>query len=161
MAGALGRDHEHVEIGARLDQLEMDVEAVGEGEGGAFLQVGPEMVAIERALQFVRRQHHDDIGPGGRGGRVHHGEARGLGLGDGGRPRAQRDAHVDNTGITQIGGMGMALAAIADDDDLLVADQADIGVAIVIDTHGKLLGFFCNGMWRAVIPSGGAIGPAG
>jgi hypothetical protein len=30
----------------------------------------------------------------------------------------------------------MALAAIADNDDFFVADDADIGVPIVINTHG-------------------------
>jgi len=33
--------------------------------------------------------------------------------------------------------MGMALAAIADDDDLLAFDQVQVGVAIVIDTHSS------------------------
>jgi hypothetical protein len=31
--------------------------------------------------------------------------------------------------------MGVALAAIADDDDLLALDQVQVGVAIVINTH--------------------------
>ena len=65
VAGALGRDHQHVEIGARLDQVEMDVEAVGEQQRGALLHVGREVGAIDVGLQFVRRQHHDDVGPFG------------------------------------------------------------------------------------------------
>ena len=35
--------------------------------------------------------------------------------------------------------MGVALAAIADDGDLLALDQIDVGVAIVIDAHGDSL----------------------
>jgi hypothetical protein len=35
--------------------------------------------------------------------------------------------------------MGVALAAIADDDDLLALDQVQVGVAIVINTHGRFL----------------------
>jgi hypothetical protein len=31
----------------------------------------------------------------------------------------------------------MALAAIADDGDLLALDQVQVGVAIVINTHGR------------------------
>jgi hypothetical protein len=31
--------------------------------------------------------------------------------------------------------MGMTLAAITDDDDFLLLDQANIGVSIVIDSH--------------------------
>ena len=42
----------------------------------------------------------------------------------------------------------MALAAIADDGDLLALDQIDIGIAIVIDPHGLL--FPCSrGVLRA------------
>ena len=33
--------------------------------------------------------------------------------------------------------MGVALAAVADDDDLLALDQIDVGIPIVIDAHGS------------------------
>jgi hypothetical protein len=33
----------------------------------------------------------------------------------------------------------VALAAIADDDDLLALDQVQIGVAIVVNTHSRFL----------------------
>ena len=39
MAGAFRGDHEHVEILAGLDEVEMDVEAVGEEKRRALLQV--------------------------------------------------------------------------------------------------------------------------
>jgi hypothetical protein len=35
--------------------------------------------------------------------------------------------------------MGVALTAIADDDDLLALDQVQVGVAIIINTHGGFL----------------------
>ena len=35
--------------------------------------------------------------------------------------------------------MGMALAAIADDGDLLAFDEIDVGIAIVINAHGESL----------------------
>jgi hypothetical protein len=35
--------------------------------------------------------------------------------------------------------MGVALAAIADDSDFLALDQVEVGVAIVINTHGRFL----------------------
>jgi hypothetical protein len=31
--------------------------------------------------------------------------------------------------------MGVALAAIADDDDLLAFDQVQVGIAIVVNSH--------------------------
>ena len=39
MARALGRDHDHVQIGAGLDLLEMDIEAMGERQRRALLDV--------------------------------------------------------------------------------------------------------------------------
>ena len=69
MAGALGRDHQHVEIGARLDQIEMDIEAMREQQGRALLIFGREIVGVDVALQFVGGQHHDDVGPFGGLGR--------------------------------------------------------------------------------------------
>ena len=40
VAGALRRDHDHVEVGPRLDQVEVDVEAVREGERRAVRMFG-------------------------------------------------------------------------------------------------------------------------
>ncbi len=40
----------------------MDRKPVCEQERGALLQIVGELFAIDVALQFVRRQHHDDIG---------------------------------------------------------------------------------------------------
>ena len=139
MAGALGRHHEHVEIGARLDQLEMDVEAMGEGQRRALLHMLGEVLGIELRLQLVGRQHHDDVGPFRRLLGRHHLDAGGLRLLDGGRAFAQRDPHLLDAAVLQIEGMGMALAAIADDDDLLVLDQVHIGIAVVINAHGGFL----------------------
>jgi L-arabinose isomerase len=39
VAGALGGHHDDVDAGLGLDQAEVDVQAVGEGDGGAVAQV--------------------------------------------------------------------------------------------------------------------------
>ena len=52
--------------------------------------------------------------------------------------------------------MGMALAAEAEDGDLLGAQPAQVGIAIVIDLHGGILlvnsriilRHGCAGIWR-------------
>src|SRR5262249_22954391 len=62
-----------------------------------------------------------------------------LGLGHALGALAQGDGDILDAGIAQIERMGMALAAIADDDDLLAFNQVQVGVAIVIDTHGFIL----------------------
>ena len=65
VAGALGRDHDHVDVGARLDQPEMDVEAMREGERGAGLHIALEVVGLDRRLMLVGREDHEDVGPVG------------------------------------------------------------------------------------------------
>ncbi len=87
MAGALGRDHEHVDIGPRFNELEVDVEPVGEGERAARLHVRREVVRVDRRLMLVGGQHHDDVGVRGGVGVGHHGEARAFRLGRGLRVR--------------------------------------------------------------------------
>src|SRR6202011_1798652 len=61
----------------------------------------------------------------------------GLRLLGGCRALAQRDGDVLDAGILQVQRVGMALAAIADDADLLAFDEVQVGVAIVINTHGR------------------------
>ena len=48
----------------------MDAEPVREGERGALAHIWPEFAVVERGLQLVGRQHHDDVGPFRRLGRV-------------------------------------------------------------------------------------------
>ncbi len=64
------------------------------------------------------------------------GNAHDLGLFDALRALAQRHRDFLDAGVAQIERMGMALAAIADDGVLLALDQVQVGIAIVIDTHG-------------------------
>ena len=97
--------------------------------------LGREIGVVDVGLQLVRRQHHDDVGPLGAVGRGHHREARALGLLDRGRAGLQRNAHVLHARVAEVHGMGMALAAVTDDQDLLALDQVHVGVTIVIDTH--------------------------
>ncbi len=53
-------------------------------------------------------------------------------------PEVLRSADRDllDAGVAQIERMGVALAAVADDGDLLALDQVQVGVAIVVNTHG-------------------------
>ncbi len=135
MAGALGGDHEHVQVGAGLDQLEMHVQAVGEGQGGALLHVRGQVGIIQLGLQLVGGQDHDHIGPGSGLGGGHDLQALAFGLLDGGRAGAQGDRDVGHAGVAQVQDMGMALRAVADNGNLLGLDQVQIGIAIVIDAH--------------------------
>ncbi len=137
----------------------MDVQPVRERQRGAGAHVGAEMLAIQIALPFVRRQHHDHVGPLGGLGRTHDPQPGRLRLGDARRTRTQADHEVCGAAILQVQRMGMALAAVADDRDLLGLDQVNVGVAVVINAHRVLEG--CQSLFAIEIrraTAGGAIG---
>ena len=138
VAGAFGCDHDHVHILARLDQAEMDVEAMGKGQRRARAQIGVDVVGINGGLMLVGGQDHEHVGPSG-GFRVRHDlEARTLCLLGGGGAGAQRDRDFGDAAVTQILRMGMTLRTIAQDGDLLALDQADVRIVIVINLHDCL-----------------------
>src|SRR5579863_4232712 len=138
VAGTLGRHHQHVEIGARFDQFEMDVEAMGEQQGRALLHVLFQFVLPDIGLEFVRRHHHHHIRPFGGVDDIHHLEARGLRL-LGAGARTGRDHDILDAAVAHILRMGMTLGAEADDRDLLVLDQIEIGIPIIINPHFSIL----------------------
>jgi hypothetical protein len=135
MARSLRRHHQNVDGLLRLDQAEMHVEAVGEGNRRAIADIRSNLVAIDVGLQFVRRRHHHQVGPFGDVGHRHHLEAVGFDLLGGRRAGLETDGDVLHSGILEVERMRPALAAIADDGDLLALDQIEIGITIVIDTH--------------------------
>src|SRR5213078_3072021 len=93
-------------------------------------------------------------------GDFHHLEAGGLRLLGGGRALAERDGNLLDAGILRVQRMGMALAAIADDADLLALDQVQVGVAIVINTHGRS-SWLAGRSARIVLYSEVSVGSAG
>ena len=66
VAGSLRGDQHHVQVLARLDLLEMDVEAVREEQRRARLQRRLDAL-VERLLGEVRHQHRDQVGIARRG----------------------------------------------------------------------------------------------
>ena len=105
------------------DQAEADVEAVGEEEGVAGVQVGGDLGLVDRGLLGVGQQDHDQVGLGGGIGHRQDPQSGLLGLGPGRRALAQADPHVD-PGLGQVEGVGVALGAVADDGHLAVPDEA-------------------------------------
>ncbi len=76
---------------------------------------------------------------------------------------AQRDDDVRHTAVTQVHGVGVALAAIADNGDLLGLDQVNVRVAVVINAHGasSLNSVLDIGIVRIVRLAGWGDRPAG
>ena len=50
-------------------------------------------------------------------------------------PARSADRDVLDAGILEVQRMRVALAAVADDRDLLALDEIEVGIAIVIDAH--------------------------
>ena len=134
----LGRHHDDVHLRARLDQAEMDVEPMREGDGRAVAEVLVDVRPVGLGLQLVRHGHHQHVGPGGGLGDAHDLDAGPLGLGGGGRAGAQRGGDLSDAGIVHVQRVRMALAAIAHDSHPSVLDEVYVAVAIVVDAHPGL-----------------------
>ena len=123
----------------------MNVEPVREHQRRALFHIAVQLAVIDVGLQFVGREHHHHVGPFGGLGDLHHLELLALRLLDALRVLAQRHRDFLDAGIAQIERMGMALAAVADDGDLLALDQVQVGVAIVVNTHVLI-----SPLWRVL-----------
>ena len=136
VAGALGRHHDDVDAFGRFDQAEVDVQAVGKGDRGAFADVVLDVFVPRVRLQFVGHGEHQDVAPGRGLGDAHDGQAFTFGLGGGGGAFAQRNGHVVCATVAQVQGVGVALRAVAEDRDFLVLDQVHVAIAVVVHAHG-------------------------
>ncbi len=135
MAGAFRRNHENVQVGTRLDQLEMYGQTVCKRQRRTLFQVVAQISRIQVRLQFIGRQDHGDIRPGRRSGRRHHFKPGVFRLGDARGSFTQPDNDFLHAGIVQVICMGVTLAAIANDRDLLVLDKINIRIPVVIYSH--------------------------
>src|SRR5262249_61447526 len=79
-------------------------------------------------------------GPRGGGGRVAPPQAPGLRLAARRAVRAEPDAHVA-AAVAQVEGMGVSLAAVADDRDALAAQRLQGRVLVVEDLHDAARSF--------------------
>ena len=95
MAGALRRNHDHVDAFGCSDPTEPNVETVRECERISGFEVRRNVGVVDRLLFRVGGEQHDDVGRLGRVGDVHHGEASSLGLRPRRRALPQPDDHID------------------------------------------------------------------
>src|SRR6202050_5194475 len=131
MAGTLRRDHENVDVLGRLDETEMDIEAVAKGEILAGLERGRDFFFVNLATQLIGHQDHYDVGLHRSLGGIENLEAVLLGFFHRGASRTQSNPNI-HSAIAKIQRVRVALASIADDGDFLGPKQTHIGVAIVI-----------------------------
>ena len=110
---------------------------MGEQEEGALLDVIDNSL-VHRFLHHVRRQEHDNGGTLDRIIRLHDGQSVGFGLGPAGASLAQSDDNVESR-VLEVEGMRPALAAVAENRDLAVAENRRIYICFQIHFHGWYL----------------------
>src|SRR5579875_2431917 len=131
MARGLRRDKRYIDVLRRLDSAEADVEAVRKHQRLARPQIGRNVLRIGLALRVVRRQDHDDVGPGrGIADRTDL-QAGLLGLVDGLAALRQPDANF-YARVLKIERVGVPLRAVADNGYLLLLDDGQVRVLIVV-----------------------------
>ncbi len=128
------RNHDHVEVSAWHNLVVVNREAVGEGQGGALLDVRLDFVLVQRGLELVRGQDHDQVGSSNSGSNVSYFQTMGFGLGNSGRAFTQTNSDV-NAGIFQVASLCVTLGTVADDGDFLALDDRQVTIFIVINFH--------------------------
>jgi hypothetical protein len=90
-------------------------------------------------LHGVRRQDHDEVGLLDRRRRVDDAQALVLGLAAALRAFGEADAYVD-PGVAQRQGVGVPLAAVAQDGDVPSLHDREVGIVVIEQlSHGAVL----------------------
>ena len=132
MSGSLGSDHGNVYICRRLDQTEVNVEAVSEHEHIAGLKVGLDVLLVHSGLLLIVDQDHDDVRHLSCLSSIVNSESLSLSLslGLGSLVKAYDDVA---TGLLEVQRMCMSLAAVADDGNGLALEHGQVAVFLIIN----------------------------
>src|SRR5439155_3111705 len=138
MTGNLGRDQREVDVLGGVDGAEADVEAVREHQGLPRTERRLHRLAVELRLAGVGGQDHDDVGFRRRAGRGKDTESLGL------RPCARAASvgqayHHLLAAVAEVQGVGVPLAAVAEDGNPQPAAVLEVRILVVIDLgHGSI-----------------------
>lgn len=144
MAGALGGDHDAVNTLGRNDLLEMNVEAVTEGNDVTLFKMRQNLSSKDISLMLVGQQDHDHISLLGSVSYGHGFETVFLGEIVVRSAGTLGNNDID-AGITQVLSMGMPLTAVTDNGHGFVFQQAQICIFLIINFHKvSLLIFFAT-----------------
>src|SRR6185436_10594397 len=108
--------------------------SVSEEQRLAASEAGGDARLVHGAPLLVRHQHHDDVGSARRVGHRADVEALVLRLEPGLAGRAQAHDHL-GSGLFQVQGVGVSLAAVANHGDDPPREPGGIGVGVVKDAH--------------------------
>src|SRR6185436_16993569 len=144
--------HRDVDVGRRHHLVEVDVEAVGEHQHLALAEPAADRLLEDRALRLVGQQDHHHVAHLGGVGHRRHLQTILLG----GRPRLAALVEADDdilTGVAEVQRVGVALAAVAHDRDLLALEEAEIGVLVVVDLRRHARVFLSLGDCQSANPT--------
>ncbi len=110
------------------DPAVVDVEAVCEEQRRPRLEARSDLLPVDRGLDLVGEEDRDDLRAAHGLGDGRHGQAGILGRLPGRAPLAQPDFDLDAR-VVQVEGVGMALAAVADDGDLALK-QVEVAFSV-------------------------------
>lgn len=145
VTGRFRRDHDHIKVGARLYLTVVNVETVGEGQGGVAAQMRLDVAAVDIRDQLIRNQHHDQVCLGNGLSNSAHRETGIQRLLRRRRTLTQTDDDINAT-VTEVLGVSMPLSAIADDRHAEPLQQAQISIFIVEQLHvSQTFLFLCSG----------------
>ena len=130
MARAFGGYHEDIDVVGRDDLLEVDIEAVGKGQGTARSEVIPDFVFIYVGLFFIGNKDHGDVRTGDGFGDGLDGKTGFTGFFCRFAPFIEADGDIDPA-VAEVERMGVALAAVADDSDFLSFHSFPIDILII------------------------------
>ena len=129
------RHHQHVEIVTRLDETEMDREAVDEKQRRAFFHDRREFFCINIGQDLIGRGHDDDIRIARSFGVSRYRKTFGLGLGSAGAAGIETDNDAGDVAVAHVECMRTALAAIADQGNFFAANKLKISVFAPVNPH--------------------------
>jgi hypothetical protein len=118
VALALGRDEDDVDTCRRLDEVVMDIETVGKEDGLTSAQMGGNAFFVNRRHISVGEIEHEDVACLRGVFSRYDLQSFGLSFGPGLATFVKADRDID-TAVSEIQGVGVALAAVADDGDAL------------------------------------------
>ena len=124
----LGRDHDHVVPRPGVDLPEVDVEAVGEEQRRARLEIRRDLALVDALLHVVGEEDGDELGAAHRLGERLDRQAGLLGGRPGRAPFAQPDLDVDAR-VAQVERVGVTLAAVAEDGHL-AGEEVEVAFAV-------------------------------
>jgi len=141
VTGALGSDHDNVNMLGRLDRLEVDREAVAEEESVTRVEIWGDILLIDLRDCEIGNSHKDHVGLLDCIGRVKNLETEFLGDSSALALGVEADDDLD-AALLEVEGMGVSLGTEADHGTGFSLEELQVGIFAGVDFSGHGLVVF-------------------